>query len=332
MDQPALRVAIIGAGLSGLVLALALHDQSIDCSIYEARDEPLNVGGGLMLTPNGLKVLDQLGIYDSLHKIGYTFNNIYFQDADSGQIIETIEYGNLKRYGFPALRVYRHTVLQELLAKVQEKSIPIQFGRRFAKIVSETKDDVTWQFTDGSTATASLLIGADGIHSSVREYLVPDLKPVFTSMAAILAAIPTAQLQLPRADLADLNNAALNIHPLPVGIVVPKVGAFVIAPQIFDGSEVMITVQRPMTEVADGRWANLDADKAALTAHFRQNSDRFPPIVQNAVREIPHTHLKIWPFYQIPHIERWTSVKNHGGYGRVIILGDSAHALPPSAG
>ena len=302
MNQPTIRVSIIGAGLSGLALALALHDQSIDCTIYEARNESLNIGGGLMLTPNGLKVLDKLGIYDSLRKTGYTFDNIYFQDADSGRIIETIDYGSLERYGFRTLRTYRHTVLQELLAKVQGKSIPIEFGRRFAHVMSETENDVTWQFSDGRTATASLLIGADGINSSVREYLAPGLKPVFASMAAIVAAIPTAQLQLPKADLADLN-AAHNTHPLPVGIVVPKVGTFVTAPQTFDGSEVMITVQRPMTEVAHGRWANFDADKAALTALFRQNSDRFPPIVQNAVRDIPHANLKIWPFYHIPTID-----------------------------
>ena len=120
MDRSNFHVAIVGAGLSGLALALALHQQSIDCTIYEARDSPLNIGGALMLTPNSLKVLHRLGIYEAICKKGFNFDRIYLQDAGSGRIIESFEYGNLKRYGTRALRVYRSTLLQELLAKAQE--------------------------------------------------------------------------------------------------------------------------------------------------------------------------------------------------------------------
>jgi 2-polyprenyl-6-methoxyphenol hydroxylase-like FAD-dependent oxidoreductase len=197
MATSTLDVAIIDAGLSGLALALALHQQSIKCTIYEAREAPLNVGGGLMLVPNGLKVLEKLGVYHPLKRKGYNFDRIYFQDAESRRILETIEYGDVERYGFRALRIYRYTVLQELLAAVNEKSIPIYFNRRFDHVISETEDNVTWQFKDESIETASLLIGADGIHSTVRSYLSPGLKPAFASMAAIVAAVPTAQLELP---------------------------------------------------------------------------------------------------------------------------------------
>jgi len=333
MAESTLDVAIIGGGLSGLALALALHQQSIPCTIYEAREAPLNVGGGVMLAPNGLKVLDKLGVYDPLKRRGYNFDRVYFQDAESRRILETIEYGSLGRYGFRALRTYRHTVLEELLAAVKEKSIPIYFNRRFDHVVSETEGNVRWQFKDGSSATASLLIGADGIHSTVRSYLAPGLKPVFTSVAAIVAAVPTAQLELPEtSSLTTDMNAASNIYPFPSGIMVPRLGAFVIAPQTHNGDEVMITVQRPMTEAAEARWADVDADKEYLRSLFRQNSERFPSIVQNAVRDIPADQLRIWPYYYIPRLERWTSTKTLGGFGRVAIVGDSAHGIPPSAG
>ncbi|MCJ1307854.1 hypothetical protein MMC25_001502 [Agyrium rufum] len=315
MDRPAFQVAIIGAGLSGLALALALHSQSINCSIYEGREAPLNVGGGPMLTPNGLKVLDKLGLYENLQNKGYSFDRLYLQDGNGGQITEVIEFGNMERYGTRALRVYRSVVLQELLAKVHEKSIPIHFGHKFTHVVSETEDEVTCHFTDGKTTIASLLVGADDIHSSVRDYLAPGLKPIFTSKASIIAAIPTAQLQLPETDLVNLN-APSNTHPLPVDITAPKAGAFVIAPQNSDGSEVLIAVQRHMTEATDGRWAELNADKPALTALFRQNAELFPPVVQNAVRDIPDAYLQIWPFYHIPRLERWTSARALGGFDR----------------
>lgn len=187
---------------------------------------------------------------------------------------------------------------------------------------------MTWKFQDGSTATASLLVGADGIRSTVRAYITPH-KPVFGSMVAIIAAVPTSQLRLPESDIADLN-AASNDHPLPAGIVVPGLGAFTIAPQTYNGDEVLITVQRPMTEAAEVRWASMNDDKEYLRSLFRQNSEHFPPVVQNAVSKIADHEIIIWPFYTIPRLERWTSAQH--GSGRVVILGDSAHAFPPSAG
>lgn len=329
MSRSKFHVAIVGAGLSGLALALALREQSVDCTIYEARDSPLNIGGALMLTPNGLKVLGKLGIYDSICQKGYNFDRIYLQDANTGSIIEFYEYGNLERYGTQALRVYRYVLLQELLAKVQEKSIPIHFNHKYVKVVAETEDEVTCEFSNGSTASASLLVGADGIHSTIRKYIAPGLEPKFVSMAAIVAAIPTAQLDLPIGDLANIS-AESNTHPLPAGIVVAKMGAFVIAPQTYNGDEVMITVSRHM-ELHE-RWADLDADKEALRTLLRQNSEHYPAIVRNAVRDIPSDQLNVWPFYQIPRLERWTSAQVDGGHGRVIILGDGAHAIPPQAG
>ncbi len=69
-------VAIIGAGLAGLSLALALHQQNIPCTIYESRPAPLNIGGAVMLSPNALKVLDALKLYSSAKTKGYSFEKL----------------------------------------------------------------------------------------------------------------------------------------------------------------------------------------------------------------------------------------------------------------
>ena len=331
MASSDLNVAIIGAGPSGLALALALHQQSIKCSIYETRDAPENVGATIMLLPNGLKVLEGLGLRKSLQKQGFNFDQAYFQDAESGRVLETINFGSIEKYGTQATRMYRYQVLEEMLAAAKEKSIPIQYGRQFDHVVSEAANEVTWQFSDGTTESASLLVGADGIHSTVRRYLAPEAIPKFSSMAAIIAAVPTAQLQLPAQELAHLD-ASTNKHPLPGGIIVPGAGAFVIMPQGLAGEEVTITVQRPMTEAAEKRWEDVNADKAFLIDQMRQNVDRFPPVVQNAVSTIAPNSVNIWPFYQVPRLDHWTSAGTPGGHGRVLVLGDAAHALPPSAG
>jgi len=329
MGNTNIDVAIIGAGLSGLALALALHQQSIKCVVYEAREASANIGGGVMLTPNGLKVLDKLGIYDSLLGKGFGFDGLYFLDAERKRDMEIIQFGDVERYGYHAMRAYRSTVLDELLTAVKERSIPIHFNRRLDHIVSETEDNVTWQFEDGSVENASLLIGADGIRSTVRSHLAPGIKPVFSGGAAVLAVIPTPQLELPEEDCADIN-ASSNAYPLPCVIMVPDYGAFVIAPQMFGADEVIVAVSRPMPKVPN--WSKINADKEYLRSLIRQHSEHFPKIVQNAVRDLPDDKLSIWGFYQIPRLERWTSAKIPGGFGRVAIVGDGAHAIPPSAG
>ena len=328
MSPQNFHVAIIGAGLSGIALALSLHKHSISCSLYEAREAPLDIGGALMMMPNGLKALDKLGVQEAIRKRGYTFDNIYFYDAPLGKVTETVEFGSQEKYGVRALRIYRSALLQELFSELKAAAIPVYFNRRFSHIVSESEcEGVVCQFTDGSTATASLLVGADGIHSSVRKYVAPDVVPIFTGGAATMAAVPTSQLELPSKEMVDLTSSGNQI-PLPAAVVVPKHGAFVIAPQVKDGSEVLITVQRPVEQnLGKEGWREKIANKEALAAILAQNAEHFPPIVRNAVRDIPRDTLNAWPFYEIPRLDRWMSKT-----GGVLILGDSAHALPPSAG
>ncbi|KAH8814821.1 hypothetical protein F5884DRAFT_151908 [Xylogone sp. PMI_703] len=308
------NVAIIGSGLSGLSLSLALHQQNIPCIVYESRPAPLNIGGAVMLSPNALRVLDALGVYDRVRVKGYNFETLEYKDGD-GKLLETYEFGGKEKYGYAALRIYRHALIDELLAVMKERGVQIEFGKKFVRIVEETDNGVTWEFQDGNTESADILVGADGIHSTVRRYLYPDLTPTFTGMAGITAAVPTAQLKLPSG------------YHIPVTILTPH-GSFVIAPQGTDGSEVLLGKQKRIGEDPDrAGWEQISADKEALVEFLRQDTEHFPEIVQNAVSHIPHDRFNVWPYYVVPKLEKWASEKR-----RVIILGDAAHAIPPSAG
>jgi 2-polyprenyl-6-methoxyphenol hydroxylase-like FAD-dependent oxidoreductase len=308
--------AIIGAGLSGLCLALALHQQSLPCTVYESRAAPLNIGGAVMLSPNALRVLDALGIYSAVKTQGYSFDMLHFRDL-AGDLTETYEFGSQAKYGYPALRIYRHVLIDALLAALRERRVAVEYGRKFSHVVAETDaDGVTFAFADGSTAEAGRLVGADGIHSTVRKYLYPDLETRFLGMAGMTAAVPTAQLRLP----TDLH--------LPVTFVSPRHGAFVIAPQGPDGSEVLIGRQKRIPlDVSREELAALASDTDAHVAFLREGAEAFPDVVRNAVSSIPTDKLNVWPFYVVPRLERWASEKR-----RVVILGDAAHAIPPSAG
>lgn len=313
MSSENLNIAIVGAGLSGLTLALALHDQGISCTVYESRSGPLNIGGAVMLSPNALKVLDALHLYGNLKTQGFNFSHLHYRDV-AGDLLETYEFGNKDEYGYEALRIYRHVLIDTLLAELERKDIPIRFGAKFTHITEEKLNAVSFAFADGTTGTADILVGADGIHSRVRKYLYPDLEPKFIGMAGTTAAVPTAQLKLPEG------------YHLPVTITSPQ-GAFVIAPQQLDGSEVLIGKQRRVAEQDRAAWEKTLADKDDAVRFLQQDQEQFSEIVRNAVSHINPDKINVWPFFVVPKLDRWASEKR-----RVVILGDAAHAIPPSAG
>ncbi|KAH0363088.1 salicylate hydroxylase, partial [Aureobasidium melanogenum] len=309
------EISIIGAGIAGLTLAISLHTQGIPCAIYETRPEPQNIGGAVMLSPNSLKLFDNMSIYEDLRRLGYSFDTLYFRDL-TGSLKETYPFGSVDKYGYSGLRIYRFELIDLLLEKVNANNIPIHFNHKFSHVVSEAEHTVTWQLIDGTIKTSSLLIGADGIHSRVRKYMYPELTPKFTGIAGITAAVPTANLKLPCPD-----------YKMPVTIVSPSHGAFVIAPQKADGSEVLIGKQKRMTELSREGWQNFYADKDAAVAFLRQDAEVFGDIAVTASSEIPHENINIWPFYVIPKLDSWSSDNR-----RVLLVGDSAHAVPPSSG
>ncbi|ODM18794.1 hypothetical protein SI65_05411 [Aspergillus cristatus] len=131
----------------------------------------------------------------------------------------------------------------------------------------------------------------------------------------VTAAVPTKQLHVPEG------------YDLPVTIMNRQHGAFVIAPQQHDGSEVLIGRQKRAPELDRDGWNQLMNDKEWCIDFLRQGASDFPEIVQRAVSEISPEMINLWPFYVVPKLDNWSST-----HGRVVILGDAAHAIPPSAG
>jgi 2-polyprenyl-6-methoxyphenol hydroxylase-like FAD-dependent oxidoreductase len=312
------QIAIIGAGLSGLTLAIALHRQGLLCRIYELRDPSITTSGALMLSPNALRILDTLGLYKRLSAQGYNFEQLDFQNH---QQVTTDKYylGHEKLYGYKALRIYRQNLLTELRAEVKNLQIPVTYGVKFSHVVSENDNGVTFAFTNGTTMSADILIGADGIHSTVRKYIAPGVVPQYANKVAITCAIQRHKLQNPV-------GPAPEDYPMPVAIH-GKNGAFVMAPQNVDGSEVLAGTQRSWPEQNRAGWDALLADREGLLQLFRQGYEDWSPIAQSALDNVDVKTLAIWPYYIVPKLESWSSVNK-----RVIILGDAAHAIPPTAG
>ncbi|ORY04552.1 hypothetical protein BCR34DRAFT_491470 [Clohesyomyces aquaticus] len=315
LSTPPTRVAIIGAGLSGLTLAIALHRQGIACTIYELRQPSVSSSGALILSPNALRILDTLGLYSRLSPQGYSFETIAYKNHEEATT-DRYYLGDEKTYGYKALRVYRQILLTELRAMAKQLQIPITYGVKFSHVVSEDDKGVSFAFVDGTVSSADILIGADGIHSTVRKYVAPGVFPKYSGQVAITCAIPLSKLEFPDGVEYDL----------PVGIH-GKNGAFVMAPQNTDGSEVLAGTQRAYPEQDRAGWDALLANKDGLLALFQTGMEDWPQLVKSALNNVPVDTLAIWPYYVVPKLERWFSPAN-----RVIILGDAAHAIPPTAG
>lgn len=311
-------VTIIGAGLGGLTLVLALKKNGIGSKLYELRNPDYDFGGAIMLSPNALRVLDNVGAYERIRVKGFNFDTLSFlNDSDYA---ETGKYyfGNKERYGYQALRIYRNVLIAELRKMVEEEGIKIAYGRKFSHVVSEDDNEVTFAFADGHEERAEFLIGADGIHSKVRSQILPGIVPAYSGSLGVTFAFPISKLRLPSPDF-----------PMPASIHGAN-GAFIMAPQNPEGTEIFAGRQFKYPMKDRSGWDALLKEKDELIdMHLRDKSD-WSDLVQSAQEQLKSSEghrLNIWPFHTVPKLEKWTS-----DGGRIIIVGDAAHAIPPTAG
>ncbi|MCJ1447465.1 MAG: hypothetical protein MMC23_007976 [Stictis urceolatum] len=328
---PQTPIAIIGAGLSGLTLALSIHRLGLPCTIYELRpsSSAASAGGAIMLSPNALRILDTLDLYHTLKALGWSFSSLHYvedlgsasESLDKGDVMREVgryDLGNEERYGYNALRVYRRHVLGALRSAVSARGIRVEYGRKFTGVVRETEGGVRIAFEGGDEVDAALLVGADGIHSSVRKIVVPEIQgPKYSGLTAVTGAVDRSALVFPE---------EMREFPMPA-TVQSKHGAFVFAPQTPDGSELLCGTQFRYPEQDREGWARLLADREEIKGMLGRGQEGASELVRSTVRGVKMESLNVWAFYVVPKLRTWSSEG-----GKVLVLGDAAHAIPPTAG
>lgn len=315
-------VAIIGASLTGLSLTLCLLHYGLfspeDITIYDLRapeiPDPANASG-IVLTPNGLAILDDLGILSRFKHLCWLSEYRTFKN-DRDETVRKTVIANESLYGYKNHRVWRKTLLEALLAAVQERGVPIRWEAKFEKVVRESDDGVSF-VVNGEETTASMLFGADGIYSSVRKYLGPGIGPEYTGVTGVLSHIRRDEVRWPY----ESYEKACTIQGKP--------GALVLMPEDPEGSVVMVAKQVRMEPKSRDEWEEYGTHKDLLCQFYREGYEQWGPTAQqiiDAVCRNPET-LYLWPFMRMARLKRWFSIQ-----GKVIIMGDAAHALPPSSG
>ena len=310
------NVAIIGAGLGGCALAVALSEKNIPVKLYESRPEVSEgIPSGVILPPNGLRVLDRLGIFERIRHRCYVPTDRTFKN-DQDETTKKDPVGGVERWGYKNHRVWRGILLDEMKKVLQERHVKTHYESRFNGIVSDTAEGVTFRINE-NIISASMLFGSDGISSSIRKYLAPGVEPEYTGLTAVLGHIKWSDVDWPYPDYE--RNATIQCKP----------GAILFIAEDPEGSEIMIGLQKHTPKHSREELAKLQADPDQLAAFYTERYDEYGPTARKIIDALckKKESLFIWPFMKMPTLERWYSET-----GRVILVGDGAHALPPSSG
>lgn len=190
------RVIIAGAGLGGLTLALALVRQGFDVVVLEQAAQLGEVGAGVQVSANGNRVLHALGLAAPMADIAFTPEHGEMRHWQTGAVLSRRPLGtaSLDRYGFPYFHLHRadfHRVLSRAVHAAAPNAIRLN-----QKVTGfrQTADGVTVTTASGEKVTGDLLVGADGIHSTIRAQLLGQEMPNFTGCMAWRATVPVENL------------------------------------------------------------------------------------------------------------------------------------------
>ena len=172
------RVAIVGGGIGGLAAALALEHRGAETIVCEQTPNLSEIGAGLNTTPNAVKALRALGVEDQVNAVACDTNFLNIRSWDSGRYISRTRRSDFKeKFGAPNLALHRADLLAILAGAL--KTTEIRTGMRAVSVESRAKNAVA-RFADGSEIEADIVVGADGIHSVVRNSLFGADVPRFT--------------------------------------------------------------------------------------------------------------------------------------------------------
>ncbi|HSD44316.1 MAG TPA: FAD-dependent monooxygenase [Burkholderiales bacterium] len=189
------HVLVAGGGIGGLAAALALLRRGFDVDVYEQAGELREVGAGLQISANGNRVLHELGVGAALAALACEAAGKEVRLWNTGRTWKLFDLGavSVERFGFPYYTVYRPDLLAALAAGVRrEKPDAIHLEARCIGLEQSARG-VTLGF-EGGEAHGDVLIGADGVHSRIRQGLFGADAPQFTGLMAWRGTIPMAEL------------------------------------------------------------------------------------------------------------------------------------------
>jgi salicylate hydroxylase len=296
-------IAIVGGGIGGLSAALALLKRGFDVDVYEQASEIREIGAGIQIAPNGNLVLASLGVLDALKNVACETLGKEIRLWNSGRTWKLFDLGAeaVERYGFPYLTVYRPDLVAVLNAAVQrEKPDAIHLDSQCVGL-EQDEEGARLTLANGRQARAGIVVGADGVHSQVRQLLFGEERAQFTGLVAWRGTVPMDKLPAAMRRMIGTNWIGPGGHvvhyPVRSGTAMNFVGV----------------VERPDWKIES--WT-CPGDAQECAADFKGWHED----VQRLIRGAPRLYK--WALVGRPPMPVWSA-------GRITLLGDACHATLP---
>jgi len=309
LGNRAKRIAIMGGGIGGMTAAAALHQRGFEVAVYERAAGLSEVGFGLQLGPNAVKVARSIGILDELKRFAVEPSAMVSLKWDTADLRYRNSWDGLmqRRFGAPYMMAHRPDLHDALIRKVPASSIHLN---KSCTGITNTTDGAAATFADGSQIEADAIIGADGIHSVVRKALFGESAARFTNQICWRAMVPMED-----APSQVGPDGSIALAPTDyIGWIGPN--GHVICYPVRGGKYMNIFAGRVSEQWADESWSVPSSVDEMLQAYAGWND-----ALLGMFRKIKSCYR--WGIYDREPLETWIS-------GRIGLVGDAAHPMMPT--
>jgi salicylate hydroxylase len=307
MASTDLRVAVVGGGIGGLSLGLALRERGISANVFEQASELTEIGAAIVLSANGLREFARLGLLDGLAASSTIPTELIYRHWRTGERIaaHSVRKHNayVDRFGAPYFGIHRADLQKTLSVAFGVENLHL--GCRLVNIV-EQADSVVLEFANGRVEHADLVVGADGVRSTVRRWVTGTDDAVYSGTSAFRGIVPVENLP----SLPDPHAIQFWMGP----------DAHLLHYAIGGHGELVnffAVVETPSMWLHDSTV--VDVHEEVPVASFRGWHPAVTEMIRAAASPIR------WGLFAVRPLLRWYR-------GRVVVLGDSAHGMLPHHG
>ncbi len=311
------KIIIVGAGIAGLTAALCLRQTGRDITVLEQAPALQDIGAGIQLSPNALHVLNAINVSDRLEAKADTPTEVSIRDFKSGTPLLTQKMGATfnRRYGAGYWHCHRADLIEALSNAAQEAGIDILFNEKIVAY-EETPDTVFVKTQSGKNISADLLIGADGISSTIRSTLHPNNTADFTGQIAWRGLVPTEQLKMHLNKQGHKRGHKRGHNQVPEGVNVwVGPGKHFVAYRLRQASLMNFIAVEERAAWTEENWM-LEGDINKLRTAF----SAWDSPVQDILEACTETYL--WGLFDRPAPKTWHS-------SRTVLIGDACHPILP---
>src|SRR5437660_6851523 len=193
MRRDDLSVAVVGGGICGLAAAVSMLRAGVDVQVFEQAPALVEVGAGIQISPNASRLLHRWGLRAALDRTGVRPVAVHQRRWDDGRTLQRAPLGEAAEaaFGAPYYHFHRADLLEALADALPSERL--RLGHRLARF-TDHGDRVELRFASGATVSADVLVGADGIHSTVRGELFGPEQPPFTGCIAYRGLVTAGRL------------------------------------------------------------------------------------------------------------------------------------------